>query len=297
MSPPQVILSPERQLSLSRFSSYIDNSTTARFARTSNYSIIQPEEQPHAGCFLFMPTSAEILGQLQSFQSARRKPQDVLAEQENKLGVSGVRQRQAGLRGAIQNTENLLKQVDPSVTGRTSGSLVSEAQRTKMVANERAPIADQFSEQSRALEGETANLSDLSSSARTAAQLAISADDQQQNYLQSLYQTTYQRERDEQERQERERQRQEEQRRAAAQEAAQRSYLASLVPRPAPSATTAARPDLGSIFSRTGLPVIQANPRSSIMLQPSAPRNNLQGNRISLQGGVRSLQGSGIRLQ
>lgn len=152
-----------------------------------------------------MPTSAEILGQLQSFQSGRRKPQDVLAEQENKLGVSGVRQRQAGLRGAIQNTENLLKQVDPSVTGRTSGSLVSEAQRTKMVANERAPIADQFSEQSRALEGETANLADLSSSARTAAQLAISADDQQQNYLQSLYQTTYQQERDAEEKARRER--------------------------------------------------------------------------------------------
>lgn len=165
------------------------------------YVIIHLEEQPQTrGCFLFMPTSAEILGQLQSFQAGRKKPQDVLAEQENRLGVSGVRERQAGLRGAIQNTENLLKQVDPSVTGRTSGSLVTEAQRTKMVTNERAPIADQFSEQSRALEGETANLSDLSGSARTAAQLAISADDQQQNYLKDLYQTTYQLEKDEEDR-------------------------------------------------------------------------------------------------
>lgn len=181
-----------------------------------------------------MPTSAEILGQLQSFQSARKKPQDVLAEQENRLGVSGVRERQAGLRGAIQNTENLLKQVDPSVTGRTSGSLVTEAQRTKMVSNERAPIADQFSEQSRALEGETANLADLSNSARTAASLALSADDQQQNYLQSLYQTTYGQEKDAADRAEQIRQynedlafRQSEARRASAGGAALASLLGS----------------------------------------------------------------------
>lgn len=153
-----------------------------------------------------MASSQELLGQLQSFQATRRKPQDILAEQENKLGVSGVRQRQAGLRGAIQNTENLLGAVDPSVTGRTSNSLVTEAQRTKMVANERAPIAEQFTEQSRALEGESANLAELGRQASTAAQLAIGADDQQQNYLQSLYSSTYQQEKDERDRQEQVRQ-------------------------------------------------------------------------------------------
>ena len=149
-----------------------------------------------------MPTSQEILGQLQAFQGSRRKPQDVLAAEENRLGVSGVRQRQAGLRGAIMNTENLLKNVDPSVTGRTQGSLVTEAQRTKMVANERAPIADQFTEQSRALEGESANLENLTREASTAAQLALGQDDQQLNYLQNLYGTIYQQERDTAERNE-----------------------------------------------------------------------------------------------
>lgn len=149
-----------------------------------------------------MATSQEILGQLRGFQSSRRKPQDVLAEEENRLGVSGVRQRQAGLRGAIMNTESLLKNVDPSVTGRTSGSLVSEAQRTKMVANERAPIAEQFTEQSRALEGESANLGDLTRQASTAAQLSLGQDDQQLNFLQGLYNNTYQQEKDTADRQE-----------------------------------------------------------------------------------------------
>lgn len=149
-----------------------------------------------------MATSQEILGQLRGFQSSRRKPQDVLAEEENRLGVSGVRQRQAGLRGAIMNTESLLKNVDPSVTGRTSGSLVSEAQRTKMVANERAPIAEQFTEQSRALEGESANLGDLTRQASTAAQLSLGQDDQQLNFLQGLYNNTYQQEKDAADRQE-----------------------------------------------------------------------------------------------
>lgn len=172
-----------------------------------------------------MQNSADILNQLRAFQSSRRKPQDILAEEETKLGLPSATQRLTGLRSAIGNTENLLRNVDPSVTGRTSGTFTTEAQRQRLVAKEREPISDQFREQSRALEGETANISDISGRALKSAQLGLSDLDSQENSLRTLYGSLYQREQDEVTRQERERAFQEEQRRRAAGQAAQNAYL------------------------------------------------------------------------
>lgn len=149
-------------------------------------------------------SSQEALSQLQTFQSSRRKPQDVLRERETQLGVPTSQQRLVGLRGAISNTENLIKNVDPSVSGRTQGSLVTEAQKSRLINMEREPLASQFTEQNRALEGETANMNELSRRALQDAQLQISADDAQQNSLQGLYGMLYQREQDETARRERE---------------------------------------------------------------------------------------------
>lgn len=120
-------------------------------------------------------------------------------EQERQVGLPSARERQMGLRAAISNTENLLRNVDPSVTGRTQGSLVTEAQRSKIVQNERQPYAEQFREQSRALEGETANLADLSSRAMSGTQMALGEQSAQERQLQELYQTLYGREQAEEE--------------------------------------------------------------------------------------------------
>lgn len=149
--------------------------------------------------------SREVYDELTAFQRSRRKPQDILAESESRLGIPTVTQRQAGLRAAITNTENLIRSVDPSVAGRTSGSLVTEAQKQRLVNLEREPLGEQFREQSRSLEGETANLADLNRRALQESQLAVSADDTRLNELQGLYSMLYQREQDEIARQERER--------------------------------------------------------------------------------------------
>jgi len=141
-------------------------------------------------------TSQEALQQIQSFDSSRANPTDVLNQSNQQFGVDQSRQRLVGLRGAIMGTENLLKSVDPSVTGRTSNSLVTEAQRSKMVQNERAPIADQYSEQQGALQNENANYNDLQGQAAKDAQLRLTADDTKRNSLQSLYDTLYRREQD-----------------------------------------------------------------------------------------------------
>ena len=163
--------------------------------------------------------SQAALGELTNFRNSRRKSTDILQEQQTRLGMPSAQQRQAGLRGAITNTENLIKAVEPSVSGRTGGSLVTEAQKTRLVGLERQPLDDTFREQNRALEGETMNLNELQRQAQQATQLAVADDDSRENALSGLYGTLYQREQDEISKQERERAYQEELRRARAAEA------------------------------------------------------------------------------
>lgn len=201
---------------------------------------------------MYPKTSQEALSQYQTIQSGRKKPQDILRESEERLGIPTATQRQVGLRGAITNTENLIRGVDPSVSGRTQGSLVSEAQKQRLIAMEREPLSDQFREQSRALEGETASIADLQRRASQEAQLAIAADDAAENASRGLYQTLYQREQDDIARQERERafqaQQAEARRAAATQGDYLRKYLEQQVQPVQPQSPQTPAPPLESFF-------------------------------------------------
>jgi len=141
-------------------------------------------------------TSQQALADIQNFNATAQNPNDVLNAAQSKYGTDQSRQRLVGLRSAIMGTEGALNAVDPSVTGRTSNSLVTEAQRSRMVANERAPIAEQYSQQQGALSNENANLSDLSSRAAQEAQMTLTGQDTKRNSLQALYDTLYKREQD-----------------------------------------------------------------------------------------------------
>lgn len=194
--------------------------------------------------------SQEALANYQTIQSSRKKPQDILRESEERLGIPTATQRQVGLRGAITNTENLIRGVDPSVSGRTQGSLVTDAQKQRLIAMEREPLSDQFREQSRALEGETASIAELQRRASQESQLAIAADDAAENAARGLYQTLYQREQDDIARQERERAFQAEQA-AARRASSQGDYLRKYLEQQAitqPQAPQAPQPPLESFF-------------------------------------------------
>lgn len=132
--------------------------------------------------------SASLASQLADYDKNRKNSVDVLNEAMGKYGVPEIRSRVSGLRTTLANTESALNAVDPSVTGRTSGSLVTEAQRSKQVANERAPIADQYGQQSRALGDATSNLSDQERAAQLLAQSQLSDYETGRNALSSRYQ-------------------------------------------------------------------------------------------------------------
>lgn len=205
-------------------------------------------------------TSQEAFTNLQNVQTNRRKPQDILRESEQRLGIPTATQRQVGLRGAITNTENLIRNVDPSVSGRTAGTLVNDAQKQRLIALEREPLSSQFREESRALEGETANISELQRRAMQDAQLSISADDAAENAARGLYDTLYQREQDDIARRER----------AKAAAANPGDWLSKYLQNLGGNAP-AARPSLDSFFGGSNtIPVTQST-GSTIPLSVSKP--------------------------
>lgn len=147
--------------------------------------------------------SQEALSQLQQAQNTAANPQDLLSQQQNQLGVGGQRSTVQGLRGAIGDTTKLLQQIAPSVRGRTGSSLVTNAQATRQIANEQAPVSENLNQQNAAYSDAARDLSDLESRAQQAASAAYTGQQDRLSYLQNLYNTVYQREQDDLSRQER----------------------------------------------------------------------------------------------
>jgi hypothetical protein len=140
--------------------------------------------------------SGTIAAQIANYDKTPVTSVDALNSALGTYGVPEIRSRVSGLRTTLQNTENSLNAVDPSVTGRTSGSLVTEAQREKQVTNERAPIAQQYGQQQQALTGESANLADATSNAEKIASAKVSDYNTGRASLVNRYDTQYKREQD-----------------------------------------------------------------------------------------------------
>lgn len=138
--------------------------------------------------------SNTLAQQLATYDAGRKSSADILNSAMSQYGVPEIRSRVAGLRTTLSNTESALNNVDPSVTGRTSRSLVTEAQRQRMVANERAPIAAQYGQQQGALSNESANLNDEQQAAQALAQGQIQDYTTGRNALQSQYDAAVSRE-------------------------------------------------------------------------------------------------------
>jgi hypothetical protein len=97
------------------------------------------------------PSSAAAWQSLQDFNATKKKSEDIVTGAQDKYGVSGLQGQLNQLRSLTGNLQQGIENVDPSVTGRTQGSLVTEAQRQKLVNTERAPLVGQFNKTSEAL--------------------------------------------------------------------------------------------------------------------------------------------------
>lgn len=139
-------------------------------------------------------TSSDALAQLQQKQQSAASLADLGKQAEQQFGVGQAREQVSGLRGAITNTTNLLKQVAPSIMGRTGGSLVTAAQAARQIQNEQAPLSEQLGQQSQDYGLASSDLSDILSRAQQQASAQYGDQQQQVSYLQNLYNTLYERE-------------------------------------------------------------------------------------------------------
>lgn len=131
--------------------------------------------------------SEQALKQLQQAQGTQRSATDLYGQQSKQLGLPAAQQRQQELRQTIRGTEQALRGVESSVSGRTQGSLVTEAQRGRLAALERAPIAEQFGEQQRALTDEDALYRDLLAQAGQQSGLAYQSQQDKLSQLERQY--------------------------------------------------------------------------------------------------------------
>lgn len=136
-------------------------------------------------------SSQAALKELQAAEKTAQNPNDILSAQNQSLGVNSAQDTVTGLRGAINNTTKLLKQVAPSVMGRTGSSLVTNAQATKQISNEQAPISTNLTDENTQYGQESQDLDTLRQQAQTAASGIYQGQQDKESYLQNLYSTLY----------------------------------------------------------------------------------------------------------
>lgn len=135
-----------------------------------------------------MQPSSSLFSQYQTFQNSRVKPEDYVKRYSTDLGVDDAKARVKSARSAIRATEDTIAGVPDSVSGRTSGSLVSDAQRNRLVQNEVAPMQDVLRTQNAGYGDATTDLNTLNTDLNTKVSLALQGDDTQSNTLLTLYQ-------------------------------------------------------------------------------------------------------------
>lgn len=135
--------------------------------------------------------SAQALQNLQSYAGSTKSPEQDLQQQQQNLGVTAAQQTVTGLRGAIQNTTNLLSQVAPSVMGRTANSLVTSAQADQQINNEQAPLNTQLNTENQNYTNANSDYTNLQQQAEDLANADQTGQQNQESYLQNIYNNLY----------------------------------------------------------------------------------------------------------
>lgn len=138
--------------------------------------------------------SQSALNQLNDYRATTQGAGDIYKQQSQELGVGTSQQRAQELRNLVSGTEQALRGVESSVTGRTQGSLVTEAQRSRLANIERAPLADQFNTQQGALSNEQQTYQDLLSQAGQRTGLIYGSQQDRLKSLESGYNTSLEQE-------------------------------------------------------------------------------------------------------
>lgn len=129
----------------------------------------------------------KLYGELGNFDKTAESPLDMYNKALEGLGIADVRTRVQDSRTAMMNTENLLRNVDANVTQRTSNALVTEAQRQRLVGQERAPLDEALRVHGQVYEGAKEDYGMVLDEGKTQAELKYKGQvDKRQNLIDRL---------------------------------------------------------------------------------------------------------------
>lgn len=137
------------------------------------------------------PSVGQAYQALQGFQ--QQSPEDIISQTQSQYGLPAMQSQLDALRGVTANLTNSIKNVDPSVTGRTQGGLVTEAQRSKIVNNETAPLTDELNTNQANTNDVASQFDTASTAASNLANAKIAGQTNTYNELEAQYQDAEQR--------------------------------------------------------------------------------------------------------
>lgn len=135
-----------------------------------------------------MESSRDAYNSLKAFKS--RDLNSTMSEAETRYGVGAQRDRVTNLRGLVGNLQSAVEAVDPSVTGRTTGTFTTEGQRQALVNRERTPILGDLAKQQVALGQGEQGLNESLNQASNYANVLFNQDRDQYQRLLDRYNST-----------------------------------------------------------------------------------------------------------
>jgi len=134
-----------------------------------------------------MPPASAAYSALQSFSANRPQASDYITQANQKYNVTGAESNVSNLESLVNNLQNSAAAVDPSVTGRTSGTFTTEAQRQALVSREQQPILTNLGQQQTGLANAQQQLSTSENLANQMASALMQGDAQKYQSLLDQY--------------------------------------------------------------------------------------------------------------
>jgi len=174
------------------------------------------------------PSTQAALSSVQNYKQL--DPTAAQTQADTTYDVGGNKTRLSALQGLVGNLQSSVEAVDPSVTGRTSGTFTTEGQRSALVSKERAPILSDLGKQQTAASGAQSALTNSQTLASGMASALLSGDKAKYQQLLDTYNASTAQDKEAQAKAEADRAYQENQRQfniSAAQSAASKSTSSS----------------------------------------------------------------------
>jgi hypothetical protein len=133
------------------------------------------------------------LKELVNMMRSQEKPIDIYGRMESEMGLPELRGAARTLTKEIGSIEDILEGIEPSVAGRTRESIVTEAQRSRIVSAEREPHEKALAKLARGLGRITGSISELSSQLANKVNLIMQGQTQELEPAKLLYQVLVER--------------------------------------------------------------------------------------------------------